>query len=577
MPTITGNGGNNLLTGTNASDTIIGKGGNDTLRAGGGTASDSLFGDDGNDLLDSGTASGVLLLDGGNGNDTLIVRGPLNASDSLFGGAGTDLLDLSNISTDIQVNLGSPYLTAGGVTVIFLSDIENIRSGAGKDQLWGTSGNNRLSGGAGQDTINGALGTDVLYGEAGNDRLIQYNGFTRMYGGDGNDSFLIDFSTDAGSELLGGTGARDLLNLDSGFSWNVDLAANRARVTDGITQKQYGLQQIEDVSGGSAADVIRGDGQANRLRGYGGTDTLDGRGGNDTIIADGGAVIDRYVGGAGIDTLDLRAINIDGLALFTSGSCAYSGGSFASEGFEKVLGGNANEGLSDSKSLTHIYGGGGDDFITADSLAGGNEVFDGGAGRDGFYLGSNFTRDMVFNMATGALTGHKSAKGFEDALAGLGDDRVTGNDVNNRIDGYDGHDSLYGAGGTDHLIGRAGRDWLYGGAQNDRLVGDHGADHLFGGTGADVFAFVSGLDAGTGAARDVIHDYQAGQDTIIIDMFSGAMVLIGNAAFSGAAYEVRYFRAGQDMKVQIDTDGDATADFEVLVLDTNTINISLNT
>ncbi|GHC48311.1 calcium-binding protein [Neogemmobacter tilapiae] len=576
MPTITGNGGNNLLTGTNASDTIIGKGGNDTLRAGGGTASDSLFGDDGNDLLDSGTSSGVLLLDGGNGNDTLVVRGPLNASDSLFGGAGTDLLDLSNITGNVQVNLGAPYLTAGGVTVIFLSDIENIRSGAGKDQLWGTSGNNRLSGGGGNDTINGALGTDLLYGDAGNDRLIQYNGFTRMYGGDGNDSFLIDFSTDAGSELLGGAGARDVLNLDSGFAWDVDLAAKRARVTDGITQKQYGLQQIEDVSGGSAADVIRGDGQANRLRGFGGIDTLDGRGGNDTIIADGGGPYERYNGGAGFDTLDLRQVSVDGLTFHPSGQGGAPGVSFITTGIEKVLGGSANELLSDGKTVIELYGGAGNDSIYLDEFISGNEVFDGGKGRDEIYLG-NIERDLTFNMATGILTGHKRASNFEDVTGGLGDDRVTGNGANNRIDGYDGNDSLYGAGGSDHLIGGAGRDWLYGGAQNDRLVGGHGADHLFGGAGADVFAFVSGSDAGSGAARDVIHDYQKGQDAIIIDMFSGAMVLIGNTAFSGAAYEVRYFRAGQDMKVQIDIDGDATADFEVLVLDTNSIDISLNT
>jgi Ca2+-binding RTX toxin-like protein len=485
-------------------------------------------------------------------------------------------LDLTAINAKVSVNLSTPILTLGAVSVIFVNDIENVRLGGGNDDLRGTTGSNRLSGGGGNDTVVGAGGTDLLFGDAGNDRLVQFTGFARMYGGAGNDSFMIDYTTDAGSEMLGGAGAHDVLNLDSGFAWQINLATGKVTATDGVVPKQFGVQQIEDVLGGSSGDRITGDSQANRLRGFGGVDTLNGGGGNDTIIVDSGDINERYIGGGGFDTLDLRQVNIDGLRIYSSGSGNFSGGSFTSTGFEKVLGGAADEIFDDGASLTQIFGGAGSDSIHADSLPGGGEVFDGGKGRDYFYLGSNFTRDMVFNMATGALTGHGRATGFEEVLAGLGNDRVIGNGAGNEIDGDDGNDSLFGAGGTDRLLGQDGKDWLYGGAQNDRMEGLRGADHLFGGGGADVFAFVSAQDAGTGVRRDVIHDYQKGTDSIVIDMFDPSMADISNAAFSGTAFEVRYFRAGQDMRLQIDVDGDATSDFEVLVLNTNNLDVFLN-
>ena len=61
------------------------------------------------------------------------------------------------------------------------------------------------------------------------------------------------------------------------------------------------LGQSAAVSGGSAGDLIIGNGQANSLDGNGGNDVLRGQGGNDQL--DGGDGIDRLEGGGGIDLL----------------------------------------------------------------------------------------------------------------------------------------------------------------------------------------------------------------------------------------------------------------------------------
>ena len=92
-----------------------------------------------------------------------------------------------------------------------------------------------------------------------------------------------------------------------------------------------------------------------------------------------------------------------------------------------------------------------------------------------------------------------------DKLFGLaGHDLLTGGNGNDLLDGGDGNDLLYGGNGTDTLIGGAGDDWLAGGNGNDTHTGGAGADH-----------FVFGL----GGGNDVVTDYEAGVDQLVIRGF----------------------------------------------------------
>ena len=70
---------------------------------------------------------------------------------------------------------------------------------------------------------------------------------------------------------------------------------------------------------------------------------------------------------------------------------------------------------------------------------------------------------------------------------------------------------LWGQAGNDDLDGEAGDDRLFGGVGRDTLDGGRGNDVLTGGTGIDIFEFERG------DGRDIITDFQNGEDRIDID------------------------------------------------------------
>ncbi|MCX7423681.1 MAG: calcium-binding protein, partial [Planctomycetia bacterium] len=126
-----------------------GRGGNDSLT--GGTGSASLFGGDGDDLLQARTGStSSVMLDGGDGAD--ILRGG-NGADVLLGGAGSDSLS----------GLGGN---------------DSLLGGDGNDVLSGGLGNDTLKGGNGDDLLIGGFGVDSIDGEAGTDQALGGQGKT---------------------------------------------------------------------------------------------------------------------------------------------------------------------------------------------------------------------------------------------------------------------------------------------------------------------------------------------------------------------------------------------------------------
>ena len=65
---------------------------------------------------------------------------------------------------------------------------------------------------------------------------------------------------------------------------------------------------------------------------------------------------------------------------------------------------------------------------------------------------------------------------IENAVAGSGNDTLTGSDLGNRLEGGAGNDVLFGGNGSDSLFGGAGNDTLQGGGHNDRIDGGQGSD-----------------------------------------------------------------------------------------------------
>ncbi len=128
---LTGDAGDDTLTGTGGADHLGGDGGDDSLTAGDGT--DRAFGGSGQDTLNSG--AGADTLHGGAGDDWL--QGGAGADD-LYGHGGDDLL----------------------------------RGGSGADSLVGSAGDDTLHGDDGDDAVHGYLGNDSLTGGAGADTLF---------------------------------------------------------------------------------------------------------------------------------------------------------------------------------------------------------------------------------------------------------------------------------------------------------------------------------------------------------------------------------------------------------------------
>lgn len=185
---------NDMITGTNADDTInagagkdtvLGldgmdalKGGRgaDTLRGGddkddlrGGDGNDRLFGGDGDDKLFGGNGKDDLF--GGKGRDTLaggdgkdMLRGDAGR-DTINGGAGGDTLKGGNGNDVLNGQKGFDILDGGDGN-------DTLNGGDQADRLMGRSGNDTLNGGTGDDTLHGNLGDDEMTGGAGSDTFI---------------------------------------------------------------------------------------------------------------------------------------------------------------------------------------------------------------------------------------------------------------------------------------------------------------------------------------------------------------------------------------------------------------------
>ena len=120
--------------------------------------------------------------------------------------------------------------------------------------------------------------------------------------------------------------------------------------------------------------------------------------------------------------------------------------------------------------------------------------------------------------------------------AGGGADTINGGAGSDTLAGFGGNDKLNGGAGSDRLDGGSGNDTINGGGGNDFIVGGAGKDQLTGGAGADAFYYRG--PALKGSSADVITDFVAGVDHILLD----AMPLI-----IGTSVEASEFRSGYNV------------------------------
>ena len=106
--------------------------------------------------------------------------------------------------------------------------------------------------------------------------------------------------TNLGQDTVdGGRGSDTISYQDRNLAINVSLdGRNRVDVkVNGLVEDK--IKNVENVSGGSAADILKGDSHGNTFKGYNGADKLKGFGGNDKL--EGGFGVDKLWGGSGND------------------------------------------------------------------------------------------------------------------------------------------------------------------------------------------------------------------------------------------------------------------------------------
>ena len=509
---IEGTAGDDVLTGTTASDFAYGYAGNDLFRfdQAGVDYAEGREGDDTAYFANNFTAADVF--SGGAGTDELVLQGGgagvltgitgveritlLAASDARFGVTGLTGFGFNLTAAESNLLTGD-LLTVDGSG---LSATEKLTFNGSAE----TGGRFILIGGAGADLLTGGAGADVLYGGTNADA---------MTGGAGDDIFYVDNAGDTVSDSSGLDEIRTSLATHS-----IATAATIERLTGLLDTGQTLTGNSSDnilragggndvLSGGVGLDVLWGGAGHDSLDGGTGADTLRGEQGNDAYVVDNGA--DVVIEGAdeGSDTVYTNLLyytltaNVERLTGTSTGT--------------QELRGNASSNV--------IITGAGSDFILLQD--GGDDFASGGEGTDTFFFGAALDgSDQAhggggFNSITlqgtyiGLTLSPANFSGIEGLIVlGRSHLRYGGNGATPNIYDVSLGDDFIASGAQFHVDattlaanetltfngsaeldgsfvigGGAGNDILTGGAGNNSLNGWGGADTLTGGLGNDIY------------------------------------------------------------------------------------------
>ena len=482
--------GVNIIWGRDGNDLLDGRAGDDTLFGDGGA--DHLIGGDGNDVLIGGVGADVL--DGGAGVDRVHYTGAAVA-----------------VTADLQISGNNTGEAAGDIYI-------------GIERLWGSNHNDSLYGDAAANVIWGWHGDDVVDGRDGNDHLFGQEGNDILWGGAGADRL----NGGGGADRLEGGDGRDRAEYtyaSAGVVADLQISGDNTGEANGDI-----YVSIENLSGSSHDDDLRGDGSANVIWAGDGHDMLWGRNGNDTLYGQNGD--DILWGGAGADILDggdgtdraqysnaAAGIIVDlELASRNTGDAAgdiylsiedllgtrHDDSLYGDGQGNRIWGGQGNDTIQGRAGDDHLIGQDGDDVLEGDA---GNDSLQGGAGQDHLDGGAGIDRASYIESSAGVLADlqfgqHNTGEAQGDTYVGIENLRGSGHD-----------DSLRGDGQANALWGETGNDWLRGRDGDDSLYGQDGHDSLFGGAGADRLDGGAGIDVAdyTEAMAAVIADLQFSQ------------------------------------------------------------------
>lgn len=585
---VSGETGNDLISGARLADTLYGNKDNDVLFGFGGA--DQLFGGLDNDFLN-----------GGAGGDTL------------NGGEGIDRVSYIDSNGRVDIDLSRERQLLFHAAGDLLIGIENIDGSNFNDTITGSQGDGSLYGMEGDDSLTSGSHDQLLAGNDGNDTLEANGAGDTLVGGNGNDLYRVRapgalVRESLLEEIEGTDGGNDTVEAFFDISLaGEDLIENIVLLGFGTVATGNGANNRIDgnplfgstLAGGFGNDSLYGGASGDAMFGGSQDDQLQGNDGNDLLIGELGN--DALFGGAGDDTL------------IGDGGSDFLGGGIGSDFY-----------IVDSDDAVIDLGGDDPDFVWAldDVTLPGLQSIEilsvsGLMGKDWVGAWNTFDRALAFSFLVAAegslaanrdlnLTGNDAAqvligagggvnvlegRGGADTLVGDGDNDTAGyaasaaavdidlgraeqaggdaqGDILYQITGvigsaHDdtirgaegaflrparaetlsggaGHDSIEGFGGNDNLDGGDGNDTMLGGLDSDTLSGGRGRDDLQGGDGRDTLYGGSGndtLDGGKGVDR---MEGGLGDDTYVVNLAGDGVIELADGGIDTVLASVTY-------------------------------------
>jgi Ca2+-binding RTX toxin-like protein len=549
-----------------------------------------------NNVITSGAGNDTLTA--GDGNDTIVGN---DGADAINGGNGSDTSVYSGSYEGVNVDLANNTAVGGHAIGDVLTSIENLVGSQYADNLLGSASDNLLNGQNGNDTLDGRDGDDILIGGAGTDILI---------GGSGTDvaSYItassgVTINLETGTHLgdaAGDTfsGIERFVGSDHADTFVADIAANNFDGGLGVDTVNYNastgavtvnLSTGVNTGGSAAGDILKsierviGSAFNDHLTASAGGQTLQGGAGDDIYVVNSASVTVTEAASAGNDTVFTSLAsyslpsNIETLSYTGTGNFTGTGNSSNNT----IIGGIGNDTLRGGGGADHLVGGSGTDTASYSTAAAGvaidfvSNTHTGDATGDVFdsievFQGSNHADTFIDG---GAARNFRGGSGNDTYVITSGSTVITelsggGTDtIQTSLSAYtlgaQMENLTYVGGSSFNGSGNSLNNVLIGNVGNDTLNGQGGADTLGGGGGADTFVFDNAAETTTLGVGDLIQDFSQAEGDVIDLSQIGVSNLIGTAAFSSMAGELRYEINGGLTTVAGDLDGDGNADFHL--------------
>jgi Ca2+-binding RTX toxin-like protein len=586
-----GGRGNDMLAGGDGDDVLQGEAGDDQLV--GGAGQDRIIGGLGNDVLLGGSGSNVFVFGTGDGADIIlggaavsgeVDRVELSVIDSLddaeFAKIGNDLrLVIPDTGDTLYIRdffngRGYQVVLSGGasfsesdirnlqgLTVVDLPQAPPLTQPTTTGDIYG-SGGLQITGTVGADSIYGTSGNDTISGEpympytpylGGNDVIRPGAGNDTISGGAGNDWIILDrgFGTDTVNLDAGGT---DTIQFNFGFGPNVRIGFERYvglvisfldspdKLIIGNAGPYNGADfnlKFNDGTTLTGSELVAAAEEAWLLGFYFGhtstvlvPSTFGGLPSFDPWLNEGNT--EDAVFGQGADYVDIAENHnftmhlgggSDHFSFIGSGSNVIFGddprADWFFQGNDQII--MKSEDPTRTNSLL-AFGMGGNDLIYGGTSQNGGYpyvVLGGGDGADTLYgRPLNTTAGTIYFSTLDGGRGDDTlySGGAANAYGGQGNDVFYGGQSWDTFVGGEGNDTAFGGGGGDTLHGNDGNDVLNGGDGDDTIQGEDGDDFIDGGAGNDFLRGQSGNNTIRGGeGDDIIYSETTGIDVLLGD------------------------------------------------------------